>query len=357
MTSTSKTKREIVDFLWDWAQTQGDWAEFLVNTVVTSESELTTTDRQEVYNYFLQSIQLMTGLPLVEKVKPSYSPTSKQIELLSISEITGVNRLAKNQAIDFSKNLTIIFGENGTGKTGYSRILKSLGFSYDLNNTILSNVYGPFESKSAKLKYKANGVEDIFHWNGTNQNEELENISVFNSSCVQISLSDRQLIVSPIGFHLFNLVSSELNELAKLHDSKIKSHPISINWIDSLNIVTPQYAFILSLSGLSNEQKLTEISNFTNTQEQDLKDKETELANLNKTLLETEVQNLNASILEIEGILDHIKNAQELFSDTHVSGNYKCRFSVNRNASVSASLITDFQKNIILKNFIFKFIS
>jgi len=31
-----------------------------------------------------------------------------------------------------------------------------------------------------------------------------------------------------------------------------------------------------------------------------------------------------------------------------VSGNYKCRFSVNRNASVSASLITDFQRNIIL---------
>ena len=37
-----------------------------------------------------------------------------------------------------------------------------------------------------------------------------------------------------------------------------------------------------------------------------------------------------------------------------VSGNYKCEISVNRNASVSASLITDFQRNIILKNFIFK---
>lgn len=315
MTSTSKTKREIVDFLWEWAQNLGEWAELLINKVVTLESELTTTDRQEVYNYFLQSIRLKTGLPKVEIVKPNYSPTNKQIELISISEITGVNRLAKNQTIEFSKNFTIVFGENGTGKTGYSRILKSLGFSYDSNNTILSNVYGPVESKSAKLKYRANGVEDIFQWNGTNQNEELENISVFNSSCVQISLSDRQLIVSPIGFHLFNLVSSELNELAKLHDSKIKSHPISINWIDSLNMVTPQYAFILSLSGLSSEQKLTELSNFTNAQEQALKDKETELADLNKTLLETEVQNLNASILELEGILNHIKNAQELFSN------------------------------------------
>jgi hypothetical protein len=42
------------------------------------------------------------------------------------------------------------------------------------------------------------------------------------------------------------------------------------------------------------------------------------------------------------------------YINAFVSGNYKCRFSVNRNASVSASLITDFQRNIILKNFIFK---
>ena len=33
-----------------------------------------------------------------------------------------------------------------------------------------------------------------------------------------------------------------------------------------------------------------------------------------------------------------------------VSGNYKCRFSVNKNASKSASLISDLQRNKIIKN-------
>ena len=36
-----------------------------------------------------------------------------------------------------------------------------------------------------------------------------------------------------------------------------------------------------------------------------------------------------------------------------VSGNYKCRFSVNKNASKSASLISDLQRNKIIKNDIF----
>jgi len=37
-----------------------------------------------------------------------------------------------------------------------------------------------------------------------------------------------------------------------------------------------------------------------------------------------------------------------------VSGKYKCRFSVNKKAGVSASLISDLQRNKILKNSIFE---
>lgn len=58
-----------------------------------------------------------------------------------LSEVTGVNKLAKEQSIIFALNLTLIYRENGTGKTGYGRILKAPGFSYDQNNTILSNIF------------------------------------------------------------------------------------------------------------------------------------------------------------------------------------------------------------------------
>ena len=216
MTSTTTNKKAIVDFLWEWAENHGDWRKLLVSKIVTTECCLSPPERQEIFNYFLQALELHSGLPALTTVKPTYSPTSKQIELEFLSGITGVNRLAKNQTINFAKNITIIYGENGTGKTGYSRILKTLGFSYDSNNKILSNIFGTTEAKTATIKFKANSIDQTFTWNGTNTDPELENISVFNSNCIQISLSDRQLIVSPIGFHLFNLVSSELNELTQL---------------------------------------------------------------------------------------------------------------------------------------------
>lgn len=317
MASTTTKKKEIVDFLWEWAESHGDWSKLLINKIVSTESNLQSAERETVFNYFLQSISQHSGLPALTIAKPTYTPTSKQIELATLSDITGVNRLAKKQTVNFAKNITVIYGENGTGKTGYSRILKTLGFSYDNNNNILSNIFGATEAKAATIKFKANGVDQTFNWNGANKNSELENISVFNSNCVQISLSDRQLIVSPIGFHLFNLVTSELNELTKLLNAKITSHPTILLWAETLNIGTPQQIFISGLSAISTEQKLTELSTFTLTQEQELKDKEIELSNLNKTLLQNVIQNLNTSVIELGALVSKIQTAQIHFTATN----------------------------------------
>jgi hypothetical protein len=317
MASTTTNRKQIEDFLWEWAETHGDWSKLLVSDIVDDECNLEVVNRETIFNYFLQSINLYSGLPALKITKPNYKPTDKQIVLNSISNITGVNRLAKNQTINFANNITIIYGENGTGKTGYSRILKSLGFSYDIYNNILSNIFSGREAKAATIKFKANDVDQTFIWNGTNKDADLENISVFNSSCVQISLSDRQLIVSPIGFHLFSLITSELQELTKLLNAKMGSHPTSFVWTDSLTLGTPQQVFISSLSKTSTEQKLVELSTFNEEHSLELQAKEKELSNLNKALIQNEIQALTSSISEIETLIKKIQSAQLQFTTTN----------------------------------------
>jgi ABC-type polar amino acid transport system ATPase subunit len=314
MTSTTTSKKELVDFLWEWAENHGEWSKLLVDKVVTTESSLSHSDRATIFNYFLQSIKLHTGLQSLTITKPAYTPTGKRVELTSLSDITGVNRLAKNQTLNFAPNISIIYGENGTGKTGYGRILKSFGFSYDSNNSIYANIFGSSEPKSALINFEANGVADTFTWDGTNRNQELESISVFNNNCVQISLSDRQLIVSPIGFHLFNIISGELKELEKLLQTKIASHPTALVRAETLHEGTPQQIFINGLKGTSTEEKLTELSSFSSQQEKELKDKETELNNLNKQLLLNEVQNLTLQETEINSLVTKIQTAESLLS-------------------------------------------
>lgn len=329
MSSTTPNKKAIVDFLWEWTANQGDWSKLLISKIVTTENSLSASDRQEVFNYFLQSINLHAGLPVLTTAKPTYIPTAKLIELDSLSAITGVNRLAKNQTVNFAKNITVIYGENGTGKTGYSRILKTLGFSYDTNKTILPNIYATAEPQSATINFKSNSVSKTFIWNGANTDSELENISVFNSSCVQFSISDRSLIVSPIGFHLFHLVSDELNALTQMLNRKIAAHPTTLIWLENLTLGTPQHTFIATLSANSTEQKLTELSEFTTAHEATLTAKETELASLNKALLQSQIQALRSQIQELDLVIGKIQTAQTLLNDT----NWQALLKINREIS------------------------
>ena len=311
MTSTTSNKKGIVDFLWDWAGDR-DWAKLLVHKVVIAESSLLEIDREEIFEYFLQEVGLRKGegLPPLKIAKPSYAPTSKKIELSMLSEVTGVNKLAKKQSITFAPNLTIIYGENGTGKTGYGRILKALGFSYDQNNTILSNIFKATEPQSAKIDFKANGSPETFVWKGKNRNDDLTSISVFNNNCVQISLNDsRQLIVSPIGFHLFNLISSELTALEGLLQDKKNEYPVQISWLENLNLNTPQQIFISALSKDSTDQKLVELSTFGNEQAKELSAKESDLSNLNKSLLQNEIRSLNSQKSELNAITEKVEQA------------------------------------------------
>lgn len=314
MQLTITNKRGVVDFLWEWAESNGDWSKILIDIIVKTESELSQTDREMVFNYFLQALGLYKGLSSVNIVKPTYKPSNKKTELISLSGVKGVNRLAKNQTINFGKNLTVIFGENGTGKTGYGRILKTLGFSYDPNNTILSNIYGEKQAKSAVINYKVNDIDKVFNWDGTNKSEELGSISMFNNSCVQISLTDRELIVSPMGFHLFSLVITELGELAKLLNTKKESYSTIIPWKNTLSESTLQNTFISQLSGTSSEQTLLEISDFKESDELLIKEKEEILLNLNKPLLDNEVKNLELSINELKVLIAKIQFAQNNFT-------------------------------------------
>lgn len=329
MASSTTNKKEIVDFLWDWAGTE-DWKKLLINKIVNSENSLEQVDRKEVFNYFLQSIGLKKRLPELKIVKPSYSPNSKEIKLSSLSEVKGVNKLAKNQTINFSPNLTVIYGENGTGKTGYGRILKALGFSYDRDTKIYPNVFQKSEPQTAKIKYTSNGNEDAFDWTGNNRNKDLESISVFNNNCVQISLDgSRQLIVSPIGFHLFNLVSSELVELESLLEAKTKEYPIEINWLENLNVDTPQQQFLTNLSKDSSEEKLKELSSFGEVQEKELSSKTAELSKLNKQLLQNEIRSLKSQIAELISVIGKIDHFKTVFN----AENWKQLIDTNKTIS------------------------
>jgi energy-coupling factor transporter ATP-binding protein EcfA2 len=308
------SKRDVLEFLWEWAEEKGIWAKLLLHEVLNTTEPLPDDKLKTIYRYFRKSIGLSEDIEVIEIQKPSVAFTGKSIKLKKLSKINGLNRLSPDSVIEFSPNLTVIYGENGTGKSGFSRILKDIGYSYEAETKLIPNIYSKDKLDiSAEIEYTCDGVSKIFSWQPRKKQEELKNISVYNSSCVAISLSEnRNLIVTPLGFSLFDRVSRELDALATLIANEKDSLTTSYDWFESFHEGTDYYNKIQNLQTLTHKD-IEKMSEFTLEDEAQLSKLEKTLAGTSKELIEKEIKDLNTQHTELLEIKESIEKSKKIF--------------------------------------------
>lgn len=103
-------------------------------------------------------------------VLPDYSKliakttTENALRLVSLKDIHGIDKLNPQKPLEFGAgNLSIVYGSNGSGKSGYVRILKKA--CGKTNSPLNHNVYGATPSKqSCTITYSINATEHEEVW-------------------------------------------------------------------------------------------------------------------------------------------------------------------------------------------------
>ena len=125
MTATTKSALQII---LEWSLNRPRWQRDALRRIVASGA-LQETDILELVALCKKehgdtSVEL-TATPFAEADLPASPGAGAAITLTSITDIAGVNQLAPNQELPFEpKGLTLIYGDNGAGKSGYARVLK-----------------------------------------------------------------------------------------------------------------------------------------------------------------------------------------------------------------------------------------
>lgn len=178
-----------------WANRQSRWVRFVVREVLAAEGPVGETTIDQAFSIFLADEQIAVDagdvdVPPLSNVVGG-ATASMPVRLLKLSDVQGVNALAPGQVIEFGEQLTVLFGQNGSGKTGYSRVIKRAAKSRT-HEPILGNIESSAVQREphAVFEIEVNGGTKRIEWRNEAGVEHLDRIAVFDSSTAVVHVNE-----------------------------------------------------------------------------------------------------------------------------------------------------------------------
>lgn len=193
-----------------WSKDRPDWQRDALRRLVVAD-ELNEADIGALTEicksaYGLASEQEIG--PLTEEHLPRNGANSGRVVVQSISHIRGVNALANDQTLKFGSGLTVVYGDNAAGKSGYIRIFKSACRARGTED-ILGNVLSGTTPLSPEVSIKYTVGEGQTHvWPDKEDDESLARVSVFDRHSEAVYTTQKtDVAFRPFGLDLFDSLS------------------------------------------------------------------------------------------------------------------------------------------------------
>lgn len=162
----------------DWLKSLKGWQTELAYRLLT-KSQMEDSDVNEIISMLKQNAAYDgKDFPNI-----GMSVTGSSIILLSIDSVENIELLSPRNPLKFAENgITVIYGSNGTGKSGYTRILKKIcGKPHSRN--LIGNIYESMgNTGKCSISYKCNGEERTCEWEmNASAIDDLRAVDIFDT--------------------------------------------------------------------------------------------------------------------------------------------------------------------------------
>ena len=216
----------------EWSKQLENWQRFALLQLLRDNSIEDSINK--IYEEFKidrglsQSLDDRKTYDLGSSFVPQAVKQLKPVILREICNAKGVNALVEGQELKFGPKLSVIYGPNASGKSGYARILKVACFTRSEDTEILGNVHTDTDIQqqaSATCVFADESTVDLSE--GKICPQLRDNFAVFDSSCIRIYTDTKKdFNVSPYGFDVFpGLVKITSRIRALLREEVIKRTP------------------------------------------------------------------------------------------------------------------------------------
>lgn len=244
------------------------------------------------------------------------------VQITAIKNLCNVNALAANQRLPINPTgLTVVYGENGAGKSGYSRVLKKACRARDQAEPILPDARKPpgkLDPPRADFEAIVNNAPTPLVWQGGQASpEELSEIAIFDAHCARAYIDNEgDFAYAPYGLDILEGLVKACTAVKAMATNELTTNKPNLEPFVVLAKTPTQVGRLLST--LSASTKAKDIEDLAVLTEEEL----VKLATLNKALAEADpkqkAQALRLRASRFTGLATRIGAALALVDDAKI---------------------------------------
>lgn len=328
----------------DWVKLQDYWEQAAFDLIL-SNKPIGETEIDLLTNYLLEEKGLNPS-SLARKVLKFKDLASSQsweqaYSIERIYELQNINALVENQSLEFSPDLTVIYGDNGSGKSGYARVLGCIGFTRG-DREILPDIGKPYEPDSPQTVtvvslYDGKSISTKHDINEATS--KIPYIYVFDSTSVSAHIIDENTITfSPAGLQYLHSLAEVTDRVRGALENKL-DRMIQPNPVVQLIVGDSEIKrTVEGLSGATNFEEVKPTLLISQQEENELKDTKQKLATIEYEGIAKKVHELKQQKTDLEKLAEDLKKVENAFGETAIALINKATAEVENNLSLANEL-------------------
>jgi energy-coupling factor transporter ATP-binding protein EcfA2 len=266
-----------------WSADRPDWQRDALRRIVTKDAleagDLVELDRlcRAKHGADKSAEPATASSPLAATHLPPSPGAAASVTLISIGSLQHVNRLPSDQVLSFggSPGLTVVYGENGSGKSGYARVIKKACRTRGTPPPIKPNAFAPHpkDAATADITCHLAGKSQSVTWkDGTVSEPSLANVFVFDASTAGHYLhEDGPAAFTPHGLDVLRKLSETCDALSARMQADISNLNTAIESLQKNWRYPPATKVATLIESLSHKTKPADVDALASFVEADSK--------------------------------------------------------------------------------------